>query len=484
MRRTGLLGTLAASAAAATAAMLVIGAGTANAAFGPPPPVNPFLGPVGTATMHGDAESSDSTLLPGVGTGAVTAQFRELAAACPTILQGGDGMPQALCTTVTDRSPKIFLLDPGNGQPLTSLSLPKGGLLGGVYAYLDNADRMVMVDGDDNLIRVGHRRDGGDWKLAIDATIPLGAAVTGHCGGGDCDSVASLMPDQQGRVWFATANGAVGVVDPNSGAAQSITLPGEHVDNSISTAPEGTAVTTDHATYLFTADASGAPRQLWRRPYDRGPARKPGQLSWGSGASPTFFGPRDGTDYLAITDNAVPQENLLVYDTRTGAPVCSVPAVDGTENSPIGSGSSVFVASTYGYPYPALPDNAGPSDPARADFTGGMVRIDVNADGKGCTRMWTSEVKSAAVPRLSLADGLIYTVARKNEVAGIGTGSAGALIDTYHLVAIDAATGAEKSSRLIGTSTVHDTLQMVGTIAPGRVQYQGTTTGLFRITPR
>ncbi|WP_210742539.1 hypothetical protein [Nocardia veterana] len=464
--------------------MLVIGAGTANAAFGPPPPVNPFLGPVGTATMHGDAESSDSTPLPGVGTGAVTAQFRELAAACPTILQGGDGMPQALCTTVTDRSPKIFLLDPGNGQPLTSLSLPKGGLLGGVYAYLDNADRMVMVDGDDNLIRVGHRRDGGDWKLAIDATTPLGAAVTGHCGGGDCDSVASLMPDQQGRVWFATANGAVGVVDPNSGAAQSITLPGEHVDNSISTAPEGTAVTTDHATYLFTADASGAPRQLWRRPYDRGPARKPGQLSWGSGASPTFFGPRDGTDYLAITDNAVPQENLLVYDTRTGAPVCSVPAVDGTENSPIGSGSSVFVASTYGYPYPALPDNAGPSDPARADFTGGMVRIDVNADGKGCTRVWTSEVKSAAVPRLSLADGLIYTVARKNEVAGIGTGSAGALIDTYHLVAIDAATGAEKSSRLIGTSTVHDTLQMVGTIAPGRVQYQGTTTGLFRITPR
>ncbi|WP_255661777.1 hypothetical protein [Nocardia spumae] len=463
--------------------MLFIGAGTANAAFGPPPPVNPALGPVGTATMHGDSESSDSTPLPGVGTGGVNAQFRELAAACPTILQGGDGLPQALCTTVTDRSPKVFLINPGNGQPMTSLSLPKGGLLGGVYAYLDHQDRMVMVDGDNNLVRIGHHRDGNDWKLAIDSSTPIGSAVTGHCGGNGCDSVASLMPDQQGRVWFATANGAVGAVDPESGAAQSIALSGEHVDNSISTAPEGTAVTTDHATYLFTADGSGAPHQVWRQPYDRGPARKPGQLSWGSGASPTFFGPRDGTDYVAITDNAVPQENLLVYDTRSGRTVCSVPAVDGTENSPIGSGNSVFVASTYGYPYPALPDNAGPSDPAKADFTGGMVRIDVNPDGNGCTRAWTSDVKSAAVPRLSLADGLIYTVARKNEVAGIGTGSAGAVVDSYHLVAIDAERGAETSSHLIGTSTVHDTLQMVGTIAPGRVQYQGTTTGLFRITP-
>ena len=483
MRRKGFTGGAVTSIAAAAAAILTIGAGTANAAFGPPPPVDPYLGPVGTATMHGDAESSDSTPLPGVGTGAVNAQFRELAAACPTILQGADGMPQALCTTVTDRSPKIFLLDPNNGQPLTSLSLPKGGLLGGVYAYLDNADHMVVVDGDDNLVRVAHTKEGNGWKLAIASSTPLGAAVTGHCGGNGCDSVASLMPDRDGRVWFATANGTVGAVDPNTGAAQSITLPGEHVDNSISTAPEGTAVTTDHATYLFTADASGAPHQVWRQPYDRGPARKPGQLSWGSGASPTFFGPRDGTDYLAITDNAVPQENLLVYDTRTGRPVCSVPAVDGTENSPIGSGNSVFVASTYGYPYPALPDNAGPSEPDKADFTGGMVRVDVNADGNGCTRKWSSDVKSAAVPRLSLADGKIYTVARKNQIAGIDTGSAGAVIDTYHLVVIDAETGTENSSRLIGTSTVHDTLQMVGTIAPGRVQYQGTTTGLFRITP-
>lgn len=478
MRRTGF-----AAATVTAAAVLFIGTATAHAAFGPPPPADPFLGPPGTATMHGDAESSDSTALPGVGTGPVDVRFHELAAACPTILQGADAMPQALCTRVTDRSPEIFLLDPASGRPLATLTLPKGALLGGVYAYLDHADRMVMVDGDNNLVRVAHEKDHGHWNLGIDSSIPLGAAVTGHCGGGDCDSVASLMPDRQGRIWFATTNGVVGVVDPESGAAQSITLPGEHIDNSISTAPEGTAVTTDHATYLFTADDSGAPHQVWRQPYDRGPARKPGQLSWGSGASPTFFGPHEGTEYLAITDNAVPQENLLVYDAQTGRTVCSVPAVDGTENSPIGSGNSVFVASTYGYPYPALPGNAGPSEPDTAQFRGGMVRIDVDRDGRGCTRQWTSSVKSAAVPRLSLADGMIYTVARDDRVAGVETGSAAALVGTYHLVAIDAATGVRKSRQFLGATAVHNTLQMVGTIAPGRVQYQGATTGVFRISP-
>lgn len=56
---------------------------------------------------------------------------------------------------------------------------------------------------------------------------------------------------------------------------------GERVDNSISTAPEGTAVATDHALYLLAADDTGVPHVVRRRPYDRGPARKPGQLSPG-----------------------------------------------------------------------------------------------------------------------------------------------------------------------------------------------------------
>ncbi|MFC4127775.1 hypothetical protein [Nocardia rhizosphaerae] len=466
-------------AAVALTATLTFTTGSATAAFGSLPPANPHLGPLGTATMHGDAESSDATPFAGPGTGDVDSDFRELAAACPTILQGADGMPQALCTEIIDRAPKVFLLDPRTAQPVASLDLAKGSLLGGVYAYLDNADRMVTVDGSGDLLRIGHRRDGEDWTLEIESRTSLGQAVTGHCGGGDCDAVSSVMADFAGRVWFATDNAAAGYLDPATGIARSIVLgPGEQVANSISTAPDGVAIATTHALYLVDVDASGAPSVRWRQPYDRGPARKPGQLSWGTGATPTFFGPGSGTEYLAITDNAVPRENLLVFDTATGGPVCSVPAVDGTENSPIGAGSSLFVASTYGYPYPAVPEGAGPSEPAGADFTGGMVRIDVT--GAGCRTVWTSNAKSAAVPRLSVADGKIYTVTRRTLLP---TGSVG-LTDTFRYTVIDAATGRTEQEKLIGGTAIHNTLQMVGTIAPDGTLYQGTMSGLFRIAPR
>src|SRR3954447_23600079 len=56
----------------------------AAAAFGPLPPANPFAGPVGTSTMHGDTASSDSTPLRGPGENQVLARFQELGAACPT----------------------------------------------------------------------------------------------------------------------------------------------------------------------------------------------------------------------------------------------------------------------------------------------------------------------------------------------------------------------------------------------------------------
>lgn len=476
-------------AAAGATLMLTVATSSASATFGPLPPANPYLGPVGTATMHGDAESSDSTPLPGPGTGGINADFHEEAAACPTILQGADGLPQALCTKITDRSPEVLLLDPNSGNTLATLDLTKGSLLGGVYAYLDEQNRMVTVDGSGNLLRIGHQRGGdGSWTLSIASKTPVSQAVTAHCGGGTCDEVAAVTPDYDGRVWFATDNGAAGFVDPATGAARAIELaPGETVANSISSAPQGVSIATDHALYQLNTDSSGNPQILWRQPYDRGPARKPGQLSWGTGATPTFFGPGNGTEYVAITDNAAPKENLLVFDTATGRSVCSVPAIDGTENSPIGSGNSLFVASTYGYPYPQLPANAGPSQPASASFTGGMTRIDVT--GSGCSVVWTNTVPSAAVPRLSVADGKIYTVARYGALGSgsaglLPSGSAGGVADTYKFTVIDAATGTVDSAQSLGATTVQDTLQMVGTIAPGRIQYQGTLSGLFRITPR
>src|SRR4051794_29358785 len=328
------------------------------AAFGPLPPANPFAGPVGTSTMHGDTASSDTTPYHGP-SGAPNVRFQELGAACPTTLVGRDAMPLSLCTSIATRAPAVMLLDPSTALPLATLQLTAGSLFAGVYPYLDSRDRVVVVDGSGDLLRIAHTQDAlGIWHLAVADRLPLRQGVVG------------LAPDWRGRVWFATSRGVAGYADPRTRAVRTIQLAGG-VANSISTVPGGTAVVTGHTLYEVSAGTKGAPRIRWRYLYDRGPVRKPGQLSWGSGATPTYFGPRTGTEYVAITDNAAPHERLLVLrrKVRNGERriVCRIPVLlggtSGTENSPIGSGRSVFVASTYGYPYPAQPADQPPAQP-------------------------------------------------------------------------------------------------------------------------
>jgi hypothetical protein len=490
---------LAFGALAACALLLALTATLSLASeFGPLPPANPYTAANGAATMHADSESSNASPYPGPGTGTLLAVPNELAAACPTLLQGSDGMPVALCTSIVGRNPVVYLLDPSTGGTLASLNLPAGNLFAGVYAYMDQENRVVLFNAEGDLLRIGHHDSNGTWSLSIDSSIPAAAAIDAHCAS-LCGGVVGIAPDWDGRVWFVTADGVAGYVEPESGTVKTLALgSGEQVANSISTAPEGTAIATDHSLYLLTAKKKG-PKVLWSYAYERGPARKPGQLSHGTGSTPTFFGPEDGTRYLTILDNASPAEHLLVFDTwakshfhrRTGAYtyklaktpqlVCDLPALtpgpSGSENNPVGSGRSVFVASTYGYPYPSLPEGAEPSQPETAPFAGGVERIDLNQDGSGCTARWQDEVRSAAVPRLDVANGTLYTVQDSDPLEPDGTG----LTDTYSEDAIDAATGQVLHQTLLGASYLYNTLQLAPSIVPGEVMYQGTVTGILRI---
>lgn len=440
------------------------------------PPANRWAGPDGTATMHGDAGSSDTTPYAGPGADPAPVQTVVLGSVCPTILAGADGMPQALCTEYADRAPTLNLLDPDTFQPVARLHLEAGSLLGGVYAYVDHRDRLVTVDGSGAVLLIAHEQDGpgGTWTLTVESRFPVAGAMRRACGARDCDSIATVAPGYDGRTWFATAHGRVGYVDPRSGAVRvhDLSPTDEIVANSISTAPDGVAVTTDHATYLVHARRDGSVATTWRRGYDRGPARKPGQLSRGSGATPTFFGPRTGHEYVTITDNARPREHLLVYRTDTGRQVCRTPILgvdnSGTENSPVGFRRSVFVASTYGYPYPATPDGAGPADPETADFVGGLQRIDVRRHG--CRTRWTRPVRSAAVPRLSRTEHVLYTVTRSEGLV-------------YRLTRVDARTGRVLSRSAVGAGPTADTLQMVGTILPDGTLLQGNIVGLTVTAP-
>lgn len=419
----------------------------------------------------------------GPGTGAIDVAVIELGAVCPSILVGSDGYPVALCTRVADVRPVVLLLDPASGEQLASMELAPGSLFGGVYGYLDDADRMVLVDGNHDLLRIDHRRGAEGWSLEVDQRLPLASAVPPG------DEVTSVTPGYGGEIWFATAGGTVGAVDPEDGSVATLSLePGERIANNISSAPNGTAVASDHAVYLVDLDDEGLPVRRWRYAYDRGPARKPGQLSRGTGSTPTFFGPTDGADYVAVVDNAEPQVHLVVLRADgddAGEQVCAPTVLGeggpGSENSPIGAGRTVVVASTYGYPYPRLPPDAGPAQPETAPFRGGMTRVDVRADASGCEVVWDADVASVAVPKLSTADDTIITVTRSG---GADTaGEAGVAPVQYESTVIDAADGAVLASRPL-PAEVGDPLQLAGTIAPDGVLYQGTLGTVLRITAR
>jgi len=462
--------------------------------FQPRPPPNPYVGVDGAASMHGDTASSDTTPLPGPGVGGIGCESEALGSTCPTIVLRSDGNPYALCTSYVGLAPVVRLLDKHTGEPLARLRLSAGSLLGGVYAYVDNQDRLVMVHGDNELVWVKAERENGGWELSVEHRVSLRDAVTAHCGSPSCDAVTAISAGCDGRVWFVSQGAVAGTFDPVSGQVAAIQLaPDEGVYNSFSTAPGGRAgIVTDRALYLLTAGDGGLPEVRWRREYDRGPFRKPGQLSRGSGATPTFFGPRTGTDYLTITDNAVPLMSLLVFDAGTQTPaqggrggelICQEPLFSsgssGTENSAIAVGGSIFVPSTYGYPYPKLPEGVGPAVPPTADFVGGMVRVDLRADGTGCGVVWESAVRSCAVPKLSTADGLIYTVTRTDASGDDST----SLLDSYDFTVVDPGSGAVLDREPIGSGFFHDTLQMVGNTGEDRVLWVGTASGVTRIEP-
>lgn len=450
---------------------------------------NPYLGINSLATMHGDAQSSDATPFagpgdPGVG-GSWKVTFTNHWAACPTILAGQDGYIQALMTQFLGsdaklRKPKLAIIEPASGAQLGAIEIPTGALLGGVYAYLDADSNLVMVDGTNALTWISHSQDG--MKVWVSRRIDLTDAMKLE----PKDHVVGIVPDWHGRIWVASERGVVGLIDPKRSVVRLTKLqqysPTERIDNSISACPQGVSIITSHGIYMLGADASTSkPRIIWSHSYDRGTKQKPGQLSHGSGATATFFGP-NGSDYVMLSDNADRQEKLIVYRSADGSAVGEgplfTPGASGTENSMIGVQNSIVGACTFGYPYAQYPD----TKPAyRAQVAPGMERWDVNDDASGITLKWRNNgIYSAAVPRLSTADNLIYTCERPRGPAGVLTGP------VVYACAIDMDSGRvvhrQRLPRLANLLAGGDPSQMVGVIDKHGVWWQGTIGGIYRIS--
>ncbi|MFE2141394.1 hypothetical protein ACFXA3_06465 [Streptomyces sp. NPDC059456] len=454
----------------------------------PAVPQNPFMAPNGSSNVHGDAYQSDTYTGPGPAGRDLTVRSRLQGGLCGSVTFDSRGRIVTVCMT-PGHAPRLMLLDPHSLASIASLTLPgKAGsslteVSGGGYFYLDQRDRAVIPAKDGTLQIVAVRGD----SLVTEARHDL-KPVVGTSG------IVSVLPDWAGRMWFVSESGVVGVLDPATGAISSRPLEGEHIANSIAVDESGGVfVVSDRALYRFDASTEGRPVVTWRSPYDRGSRQKPGQLSQGSGTTPTLIGPASGPDggYIAITDNADPRMNVLVMSRGTAGPhrICAQPVFapgrSATENSLIAVGGDLIVENNYGY---VVGDHAllkGMLGGRQVDTEAGVARVNVDYTSRTCSLGWsdTSQRIPSVVSKVSLANGLLYTVTHPTaaELQTADREGAAAAPDAWYLTALDVRSGKRAWSRLIGCGPLFNNHYAPVTLGSDGSAYVGVVGGLVRI---
>nr|VDG62772.1 Uncharacterised protein [Streptococcus thermophilus] len=422
--------------------------------------------PEGTRLMHRDLCCTDS--VPWAGPNPDTAGetlITDPDGTCSTLFQASNGMVVGLCTRYTEGKggdlqvdrPIVVLFDPDTAEPLAVHEMEKHGLFGGVYGYLDKSDSVIIAEGHD-ILSVSHRFNGEQWELNAESMTTLSEIP-------EDAQLAGLIPDGQERTWFVTQDSIIGVVTDAGQYTLQLGAGEEGIANGLVGRPNGVSVLTTHALYEVELDG-GEVKIAWRHEYDRGSARKPGQLSWGSGTTPTFFGEDD--PWVAIVDNADDRPNLIVLSAKTGEVLGSTPAFEisgqGTENSIMADGNTLWIPSTYGFEYPEEAVD-GPSVPESAPFTGGLTRIDVSPDGDNAVsfeRVWETTHNVSTLPILTLQDRRIWSMSTDDAD------------NVVSFAGVDADTGEEVFRKEVGQKPLDDPGQMTGLITPDGVYWQAT----------
>ena len=208
-------------------------------------------------SMHGDSFATDShgpTGPLGAGTTATAHDFGGLCAA-----QAFDSAGRLFTVCGPLQGFTLLAIDPTTMTTLASLPLPTrpstlqailaGDLQlifsdtsGGAYFYLDEQERVVLVDAHQDLRVIALQDPTGAPRLIDVARYPLaGSLVERDCfsfpdnlhPAGRCDAVTSVMPDWSGRYWFVSRDGVVGTVEPLSGTVRTIRLAGEEIGYSV-----------------------------------------------------------------------------------------------------------------------------------------------------------------------------------------------------------------------------------------------------------
>jgi hypothetical protein len=427
-------------------------------------PQHPFMASDSGSNIHNDAYQSDTYNRAGPLGGGIAANSALFVRECGSVTFDRHGRIVTVCVGL-DR-PVLAVLDPVTFRTLSALNLPPrqtgtgnpfSSFAGGGYFYLDHRDRAVVPTSDRQIRIVRVRDDGG---LVPVRQLDLAGAI------GQGDAVIAVMPDWDGRIWFASTRGVVGFVT-RSGTVRSLAT-GEPIGNSFAVDERGGVyIVTDAALYRFQAGGGGV-RTVWREPYPNIGAVKPGQTQAGSGTTPTLLGRR----LVAITDNADPMA-VRVYQrgrrSRGNRLVCRKSVFErgasSTDQSLIGTGRSIIVENNFGYTGIASTLNGATTTP-------GLERVDLDRDGRGCRTVWRSDERApSVVPKLSLGSGLVYTYTKpkRNDLA-----------DAWYLTAIDFDNGKTRWRALAGTGFGFNNNFAPVSIGPDGAAYVGVLGGIVR----
>ncbi len=389
----------------------------------------------------------------------------------------------------------LVLIDPSTLEVLAFeyLDLPPNqeATYGSSYMYLDNHDRAVVTVVDHVLVFAQHGQPHNPrFKQVEDYDLSAWVASEQFPN----DNIQTVMPDFQGRYWFVVRrSGLVGVLDPHTGAVGSLklckdttnpdTCESEQIANSfpfirVDANVSDAFIVTTKAMYRVRAGRDGVPEIKWRSEYKNFGGQKPGQLSPGSGTSPTLI---DGGKYVAITDND-DQMHVVVYRTAVDLSpnedrvVCEVPVFEpgagATEDSLIGLGRSLIVANEYGYTINQETSRSTPTEP-------GIARVDIDKEGKHCELVWANNQVAApqAGPKMSTETGLAYFFARKYDHTVPGYEPDG--LEVYYWTAVDFRTGEIVWEQQIGTGSKFDTYVPGPAIGPTGTLYVGVNGGFI-----
>ncbi len=461
------------SALLSLVALLLVGCSGSDAPSAPVPRVanvwqNPYLSPNPNNNIHSDSYLSDSYAFAGPTTvrqpevsqvnvavvkDPLTGKFRVIALGeCASQAFDAQGNIQTICAGVpgpnaTSYERYVTTIDRTTLQilalyPFTKTVAPdeETNFGGAGYFYQDSQYRMVvaMPDGHLLVLRRTPSTAGGIDGYTVDADYDITGTITAQ-GYSKPLELYAVMPDKDGNIWFTTSQAVVGTItltgairwidlndystpadNPPVTDSDSQTITNSHAvdEGDSSDGPSGVYILTTHRLYRLGAATDGTPSISWFSNYDRGSKKKSGQVSQGSGTSPTIF--RIGSRrFVTIADNAT-YMNVNVYRAeitlQPGEQRLFAQAAPFGNNEKVSDENSLIVApGAYGASVDIYAENNYGNDgfdstTGSATTEPGFARLHLRSNGSFTVASVNNSIAvPSVVSKISLASNTVYT---------------------------------------------------------------------------